>query len=74
MLHVLGVGHTCRVASPQGPCLRTAEPSKWDVAYTELLRETLRLEREHGTPLGLVPAIIGERKELLDLPALPTLR
>lgn len=73
MLHVLGVGHTCRIPSPQGPCLRTAEPSPRDVAYMELLRETMRLEREYGTLLGILPATIGERRVLLQLPALPAL-
>lgn len=71
MLHVLGAGHTCRIPSPQGPCMRTAEPSPHDVAYMELLRETLRLEREEGTFLGIMPAVIGERRLLLGLPALP---
>lgn len=74
MLHVLGVGHTCRIPSPQGPCVRTPEPSRHDVAYMELLRETLALEREHDTFLGVVPAIIGERTTLLGRSALPTLR
>lgn len=73
MMHVLGVGHTCRVPSTQGPCMRTAEPSRYDVAYVELLRETMRLEEEHRTFLGIMPATIGERKMLLGLPALPTL-
>jgi hypothetical protein len=72
-LHILGVGHTCRLASTQGPCMRTSEPSPGDVAYMELLRETLRLAREHGTFLGTMPAVIGERRILLDRPALPTL-
>lgn len=72
MLHVLGVGHTCRIPSPQGPCMRTAEVSKYDVAYIELLRQTMRLEEEHGTLLGIMPATIGEREVLLGLPALPT--
>lgn len=73
MLHVLGVGHTCRLPSPQGPCLRTPEPSAEDVAYVQLLRETLRLAREEITFLGIMPAAIGERRVLLDLPALPAL-
>lgn len=73
VLHVLGVGHTCRIPSPQGPCMRTAEPSPYDVAYMELLREAMRIEREEETFLGIVPAMIGERRVILGLPALPTL-
>ncbi|MCG6989295.1 MAG: hypothetical protein LJF06_14100 [Gemmatimonadetes bacterium] len=72
MLHVLGVGHTCRIPSPQGPCMRTAEVSKYDVAYTELLREAMGVEEEHDTFLGIMPATIGERVVLLGLPALPS--
>lgn len=72
-LHVLGVGHTCRMPSPQGPCDRTAEPSALDVAYTELLREIIALEREHGTTLGLMPALAGERTLVLGRPPLPEL-
>lgn len=71
MLHVMGAGHTCRIPSPQGPCMRTAEPSPEDVAYMELLRETIRLEREHDTFLGVVPALIGERRVLFGASALP---
>jgi hypothetical protein len=75
MLHVLGVGHSCRVPTSQGPCLRTQEPSRHDVAHIELLREVMLLERELGTFLGVVPATIGERRLLLGLPtALPTLQ
>lgn len=74
MLHVLGVGHTCGMQSPQGPCMRTMEASPNDVAYMELLREILLLEREVGTFLGVMPATIGERRILLGLSALPTLR
>lgn len=73
VLHVLGVGHTCRIPSPQGPCMRTAEPSPYDVAYMELLREAMRIEGEEETFLGIVPALIGERRVILGLPALPTL-
>jgi len=72
MLHVLGVGHTCRVPSPQGPCMRTAEPSPQDVAYMELLRETLTTDRASEAFLGIMGAVIGERRVLLGLPALPT--
>ncbi|MFQ6044761.1 MAG: hypothetical protein ACE5PT_00190 [Gemmatimonadales bacterium] len=71
MLHVLGVGHTCRIPSPQGPCLRTPEPSLYDVAYIELLREVMVLEWEHNTLFGIMPATIGERRILLGLSALP---
>lgn len=74
MLHVLGVGHTCRIASPMGPCQRTAEASPTDVAYMELLREVIRLQRELDTPFGIMPAVIGERRILLGLPALPEVR
>jgi hypothetical protein len=73
VLHVLGVGHTCRIPSPQGPCVRTSEPSRFDVAYMELLREVMRLEEEHDAFPAIMPAAIGERKLLLGLPALPTL-
>jgi hypothetical protein len=72
MMHVLGVGHTCRIPSPMGPCLRTGEPSAYDVAYMELLREIVSLEREQQTFFGVMPAVIGERKRILGLPALPT--
>lgn len=73
MLHVLGVGHTCRIPSPMGPCLRTAEPSAYDVAYMELLREIVSLEQEQQTFFGIMPAVIGERKLLLGRQAaLPT--
>jgi hypothetical protein len=72
VLHVFGVGHTCRVPSPQGPCMRTADPSPRDVAYMELLREALRIEGEGGAFRSIMPAVIGERRVLLGLPALPT--
>jgi hypothetical protein len=72
MLHVLGVGHTCRIPSPMGPCLRTDEPSAYDVAYMELLREIVSLEREQQTFFGIMPAVIGERKLLLGRQALPS--
>jgi hypothetical protein len=71
--HVLGLGHTCRVASPMGPCLRTADLSRSDAAYMELLRETLRLARELDTPYALMPSVIGERRVLLGASALPRL-
>lgn len=74
MLHVLGAGHTCKMQSPQGPCMRTMEASPNDVAYLEMLREVLLLERAHDTFLGLMPATIGERRVMLGLSALPTLR
>lgn len=70
-MHVLGVGHTCRIPSPMGPCMRTSEVSKHDVAYMELLRETLRLARELGAPDGMMPSVIGERRILLEASALP---
>lgn len=73
-LHVLGVGHTCRIPSPMGPCLRTPEVSRQDVAYMELLRETLRLARELEIPEAMMPSVIGERRVLLGRPALPELR
>lgn len=53
--------------------MRTPEPSKYDVAYMELLRAVLRIEREHDTALSVIPAIIGQRRMLLGLPALPRL-
>lgn len=53
--------------------MRTAEPSPLDVAYMELLRENIWLEREHDIFLGVVPAMIGERRVLLGKSALPTL-
>ena len=71
MLHVMGVGHTLRMPSPQGPRMRTKEPSPYDVAYIELLRETMRVEEEHDTFLGMMPAVIGEREILLGLPPIP---
>jgi hypothetical protein len=71
VMHVLGVGHTCRIPSPMGPCDRTAEPSAYDVAYMELLRSVLELQEEWGTELGMMPAIIGERRVLLGESALP---
>ncbi len=71
MLHVLGAGHTCRMESPMGPCARTAEPSRYDVAYFEILWEAIRLQREVSTPFGIMPAVIGERRLLMGLPALP---
>jgi hypothetical protein len=74
MLHVLGVGHTCRIASPMGPCMRTSEISRDDVAYMELLRETLRLARELEIPEAMMPSVIGGRRILPGLPALPGLR
>lgn len=73
-LHVLGVGHTCRIPSPMGPCMRTSEISRDDVAYMELLRETLRLARELEIPEAMMPSVIGERRILLGLPALPGLQ
>ena len=73
ILHVLGAGHTCRIPSPQGPCMRTAEPSSHDVAYLELLRATMALERERGSFLGIMPATIGERRVILGASALPEL-
>ena len=71
MMHVLGVGHTCRIESPMGPCLRTLGPSRHDVAYMELLRSVVDLQRSLGVPFGIVPGMIGERNLLLGLPALP---
>lgn len=71
MLHDLGVGHTLRIPSPQGPRMRTLEPSPYDVAYIELLREAMRVEEEQGTFLGIMPAVIGEREVLLGLPPVP---
>lgn len=73
VLHALGLGHTCRIPSPMGPCDRTAEPSPHDVAYMELLRSVLALQDEWGTELGVMPAIIGERRILLGESALPEL-
>lgn len=73
MVHVLGLGHTCRIPSPMGPCMRTTSLSRSDAAYMELLRETLRLARELVIPYALMPSIIGERKVLLGAPALPEL-
>lgn len=46
-------------------------PSRYDVAYIELLRETIHLQRSLGTTLGVVPAVIGERRLMLGLSALP---
>ena len=74
MLHVLGVGHTSRIPSPQGPAMRTQEPSRYDVAYIEMLRAVMRLELQHDTPYGVIPATIGERRIMLGLPALPTMQ
>lgn len=74
MLHVLGVGHTSRIPSTQGPQMRTPEPSMHDVAYWELRHEMLHLEREHETLLGVLPAMMGQRRIMLDLPLLPTLQ
>jgi hypothetical protein len=54
-----------------GPCARTAWPSRFDVAYIELLWKTVSLQRSLGTPFGIMPAVIGERKLLLGLSALP---
>jgi hypothetical protein len=71
MLHVLGVGHTLRIPSTQGPHMRTQEVSPYDVAYIELLRETIMTEEEHDTFLGMMPAVIGERVILLGLPPVP---
>jgi hypothetical protein len=73
MMHILGVGHTSRIPSTQGPAMRTPEPSKYDVAYTELLREIMRLERSRNTFLGLMPATIGQRRVQLGKSTLPTL-
>lgn len=73
MMHVLGVGHTFRVPSPMGPRMRTAGPSPRDVAYVELLRETLDLARELGTSHGMMPSVIGERRVLLGETVLPEL-
>ena len=70
MMHVLGVGHTCRIASPMGPCLRTAEPSAADVAYMEMLRAIVTTARADPWQ-GVVPSIIGERRIVLGLSALP---
>ena len=72
VLHVLGLGHTCRLPSPMGPCDRTDEPSAHDVAWMELARELVELEAfESVTLRGLVPSIIGERRIVLGLSALP---
>ncbi|HEX6575298.1 MAG TPA: Ig-like domain-containing protein [Gemmatimonadaceae bacterium] len=73
-LHILGVGHTSRIPSTQGPAMRTAEPSKYDVAYIELLRAITVLEQTHDTFLGLVPATIGERRIMLNKSTLPALQ
>lgn len=70
-LHVLGLGHTSRVPSPQGPFMRTMEPSPQDVAYTELMREIVAQSRAGA--IGLIPAIIGDRRIIRGLPALPDL-
>jgi len=72
MMHVLGVGHTCRIPSPMGPCMRTAEPSAYDAAYMELLREIVNLEGEQQTFFGVMPAVIGERRLVFGSSALPT--
>ncbi len=74
VLHVLGVGHTFRIASTQGPRLRTSDPSQMDVAYMEMVRALMELEREGLTFQALIPAIAGERRLILGLPALPTLQ
>ncbi len=71
VMHVLGAGHTCRLPSPMGPCMRTAEPSTHDVAYLELLRAVMTLEDELDTVYGVMPAILGERRILLETSPLP---
>ncbi len=73
MMHVLGAGHTCRMRSPMGPCERTSEPTRFDVAYLELLSEIVRVQQRVGSRYGLVPAIIGERRLLLGASTLPEL-
>lgn len=56
------------------PCIRTSETSREDVAYMELLWETLRLARELEVPEALMPSVIGERRVLLGASALPELQ
>ncbi|MBA3889564.1 MAG: hypothetical protein H0X64_03455 [Gemmatimonadaceae bacterium] len=73
MLHILGAGHTSRIPTPQGAAMRTSEPSQYDVAYLELAREIMPLERLHNTKLSLMPATIGQRRLEFGLPALPML-
>jgi hypothetical protein len=73
MMHVFGLGHGCPFTTTQAGSCGASEPTREDVAHVELLWSVIALEHQYDTLLGIMPGLIGERRLLLNLPALPTL-
>lgn len=59
-IHVMGLGHTClwptvmyRSGCPPGSPLSTLHPSRWDVAYIQLLYATRQIQYDESIPYGI---------------------